>query len=259
VITDDVRSLGQDVADYFAAHSTQDTYQDQLHLGSGISASDVARGRIGNDLVLSIGASDTVTMRNWFDGTVFHRIETISFADGSAWSANQAELGLNVAGTLAGTAFGDQLTATSYGMTLEGRGGNDVLGAMADGGVFDVVFRGGAGNDTLIGSYGRDLYQFDVGDGHDTIRDDVRSLNQGVADFFAANPTQDTYQDHLAFGAGISAAGVGKGRVGNDLVLTVNANDSVTVQDWFDGTVFCRIEQIGFVDGTVWTPDTLGL
>jgi Ca2+-binding RTX toxin-like protein len=259
-ITDDVRSLNADVAAYFAANPTTDTYQDLLRFGSGITAASVVRTRVGNDLVLSAGAADSVTIKNWFDGTIFNKIETIAFADGTTWNAEQAEQGFvtgitaSGSGTVTGTSANDTLTAVAYGTVLSGLSGNDVLKAAADGAVFDVSFRGGAGDDSLTGSYARDLYQFSLGDGRDTIADDVRSLNADVAAYFAANPTAETYQDKLQFGAGITATSVMRSRAGNDLVLAVNANDSVTVKDWFDGTIFNKIETIAFADGSTWTP-----
>ena len=206
-------------------------------------------------MVLTLNSADSITVKNWFDGTIFDKIENVDFADGTVWTAADMEFGLTVTGggTVQGGQYADTLRANAYGAQLNGGGGDDQLVAMVDGSIFDVTFNGGAGNDILTGSYGRDIYQFNLGDGHDTITDDVRANGQGVADYFAANPTTDTYQDRIEFGAGITAQGVSRSRVGNDLVLTLNANDSIKVKNWFDGTVFNKIEKVVFADGTQWT------
>ncbi|NHR08891.1 hypothetical protein HA052_27330, partial [Chromobacterium haemolyticum] len=68
--------------------------------------------------------------------------------------------------------------------------GNDQLFAGWRG--YDNVFEGGAGNDTLTGSYARDTYLFNLGDGQDVIIDkaDAPTVN-------------DAYRDELVFGVGI--------------------------------------------------------
>jgi Ca2+-binding RTX toxin-like protein len=264
VITDDVRSLGQGVADYFTANPLTETYQDWLLFGEGVDPAAVSRARSGADLVLSIGSgADAIRVKNWFDGTLLSKIEGISFASGTVWSWSELEGNLadpvqrSAGGTLNGSGTSDTLTATAGGAIVLGYAGNDFLSAVANGAVFDVTFVGGRGNDSIIGSYARDHYRYELGDGHDKIRDDVRRLSQDVADYFAANPTAETYQDRLSFGAGIDPTGVTRLRDGNDLVLTVNAHDSVTIQDWFDGTIFNKIELIGFANGTVWAADSI--
>lgn len=258
-IHDDVRKMGQGVADYFAANPTAETYQDKLVFGAGIAAADVSVSREYSSLVLTLSETESITIVDWFGGTPFTKIERIEFADGTAWTAAQVEHGLvdpvylSGSGTLRGDSAGDALFATGYGTQMLGMDGADELSALNDGGVFDLVFRGGRGDDFLDGSYARDFYYFDLGDGRDFIGDDVRDLGDGVAEYFAANPTAETYQDHLFFGEGIAANSVTVTREFDNLVLHVSATDSVTVGGWFDGTVFNKIEVIGFADGTTWS------
>lgn len=264
-ILDDVRSLNQGVADYFLHNPDAESYQDVLVFGPGIAASDVQAERsLDHSLVLRINGSsqDVVTIEDWFDGTNFNKIERFVFDDGTVWLDSDLDRQLSVvapglelygAGTLVGSEHGDYITGLAYGTRMEGGGGDDALSAKIDAAVFDLTFVGGAGNDALQGSYARDFYHFARGDGHDTIYDDVRMLNYEVAYYFQANPTLETYQDHLILGPGITAADVTRTRVEDDLVLDLGGGDSVTVSNWFDGSLMARIELIGFADGTTWT------
>lgn len=261
-IFDDVRSMGQQVADYFAATPWAETYQDRLEFGAGIAPGDIVASRFDDHLVLQVaGTQDKITIVNWYDGTIFSRIESFVFADGTTWLASEVDamagqpsVGLRTGGggTLQGSQFDDVLTATAYGTTLLGSHGNDQLWAASDGAVFGLVFEGGRGDDGMMGSYGGDTYRFNLGDGRDAIHDDVRRQGSGVADYFAANPWAESYQDRLEFGAGIRPGDVVAERWSSDLVLRVGEGDSVIVREWFDGTMFSKIESIEFDDGTTW-------
>lgn len=95
------------------------------------------------------------------------------------------------------------------------------------------TINGGAGNDMLNGLGGSDRYLFNLGDGQDTISDSVT-----------------TDSNTLAFGAGINPEQVVFQRVGNDLKVTVNANDIVTVTGQFNGAAVRPISQAVFANGT---------
>ena len=67
----------------------RDTIQDEsgndtLQFGKGISASDVLLSKSGNNLTVSVGNSDSVTIDDWFSGNN-HKIENFKFADGSTY------------------------------------------------------------------------------------------------------------------------------------------------------------------------------
>jgi Ca2+-binding RTX toxin-like protein len=260
LIEDDVRSLGsQGVTDFFAANPETQSYQDAMQF-TDIASTEVIASRDQSDLVLAIaGTNDEVRIRNWYDGTMYARIESFQFADGVTWMASEVDAMLHEpspgvtrsgGGTISGSQYQDDLTATAYGTSLQGQGGNDVLRATVDNGVFAVEMTGGRGNDTLYGSYAGDTYVFNPGDGDDLVIDDVRSLgSQGVNDYFQAHPEDTAYHDHLLFGAGIDPQDVSYARWGNDMLFTVAGGGSVTVQNWFDGTPFSRIEKIDFASG----------
>ncbi|HYR34752.1 MAG TPA: VCBS domain-containing protein [Burkholderiales bacterium] len=64
---------------------------DTILFGAGIGASSVTVRRQDGDLVLSAGENDSVTVKNWF-GSESRRVETVQFADGTAW--NEAQLSM---------------------------------------------------------------------------------------------------------------------------------------------------------------------
>lgn len=265
-IRDDVRAFSQGPADYFYAHSNDLNYHDYLLFGPGISSRDVTPVREGADLVFQVRGGGSVRVQDWFATSVFTQIEYVSFMDGTVWTSGSlmhaldpSHVGVQLAapGDLQGSPYADSLTAGNYGATLWGGDGKDELGWKVDPGVFAVQYHGGAGDDMIVGTYGGDTYYFDRGDGKDVIVDDVRNLdNEGVNEFFLANSSFPSYQDTLVFGAGISVADVTPTRSGNDLVLQVGAagsGDSITVRNFFDGTIFAQIESFRFADGTVRT------
>src|SRR4029079_12157604 len=111
--------------------------QARLDFGAGITAADLGAEQVGFDLVLHVrGDEGSITVRNWFDGTFFAKIESFVFADGTSllasdidFLAHQPSLGYRTSGggTLAGTQYSDDLTATAYGTVLQGGAGNDML------------------------------------------------------------------------------------------------------------------------------------
>ena len=230
-----------------------DAATDVIEFDTGISASQVAAERQGDDLILRVtGTADSVRVRSYFasDASTNRTIKEIRFADGTIWSiAHVKALVLAPSDAdqeIRGYASDDVLSAGGGDDIVHGRDGNDVLQGDAgddllhgEGG--DDVLRGGLGNDRLIGGQGNDTYRFELGDGQDTIN------NAG-----AQSPT-----DALVFGAGILASQVVADRSGSDLVLRITGTgDSVRVESFFhdDAGSGYALAQIRFDDGTVWDP-----
>ena len=222
----------------------QDVLDDKIIFGKGISASDVRMQRDGDDLRIWYSENDSVRVidayrDHWGSGKYF--IESIKFADGTIWDADEIA---NRANQLLGTSGDDEMIgygeAVGYhqGETFRGEGGNDTILA----GTGDDVLIGGTGNDYLDGGVGADTYIFNLGDGEDTISDfewDRTILN-----------------DKIVFGEGISASDVKLEREGNDLRIWYSANDSVKVLDAYnDGWLVRRyyVENVEFADETTGT------
>ena len=64
--------------------------QDAVRFGAGTAPSQVRVSRIDDDIRLGIAGGGEVFLRNWFDPA--HRIESVTFADGTIWDAPTIEL-----------------------------------------------------------------------------------------------------------------------------------------------------------------------
>lgn len=130
---------------------------------------------------------------------------------------------------------------------------NEIIGT-----VDDDTLAGGLGDDFLAGDNGSDTYLFNLGDGHDFINN-----FDGIT-----NPTNVNPLDRLVFGAGISPSDIKISTsiddyFGNQIItLSIMAtNDSVSISGW-DGNynpplVDFMLNEINFVDGTVWTKEDI--
>ncbi|MDC5467545.1 hypothetical protein NRA61_18565, partial [Acinetobacter baumannii] len=133
--------------------------------------------------------------------------------------------------------------------TIYGGVGNDYL----EGNQNDDKIYGDDGNDTLIGGtnrdyleggIGNDTYIFSLGDGQDTINS-YENNNLKI--------------DRIIFNEGIEASSVSVKRDGNDLIIKYSEQDQITVRSYFDinGEAAGRIDQIIFIDGTIWDVATI--
>jgi Ca2+-binding RTX toxin-like protein len=73
------------IYDYGYPGSLDSAYNDTLQFGAGIAASDVTVLHSGNDLVFRVGATDQVTVKDWFSSYSYY-IEQVQFADGTQWT-----------------------------------------------------------------------------------------------------------------------------------------------------------------------------
>ncbi len=139
---------------------------------------------------------------------------------------------------ITGTKIDDTLSASDVDDRLVGYAGDDLLRA----GKGNDRLNGGPGADVLIGGAGDDVYLVNRGDGADTIGD------------VGGN-------DRIVLGPGINVGDVISHRSGDDLVLSVGAGDSVTIDDWYRKQSN-RIESVEFsaADGFIATTtiDSLG-
>ncbi|MGA4239603.1 calcium-binding protein [Ralstonia nicotianae] len=150
--------------------------------GPGISAADLSATRVGNDMILNVGANgDAITITNWFllDGS--KRIDTAVFADGTRWNADNFR---RLVTTVTGAAGDDTINGWQGDDVLVGGDGNDTL--VANGGN-DQLY-GGAGNDSLRINDNATA-SVDGGDGNDII-----SADSGTTSTISAGNGDDTVQ-----------------------------------------------------------------
>ena len=210
---------------------TPDTSPDILQLGAGITPGDISFARNGSSIDLIIGGSgDRVTLSKQDElintgilGVVSsYRVEQIKFDNGTTWDWD--ELNRRVIASL--TTSGNDSVA---GFTLEDR------------------FLASAGNDTLAGGDSGDTYEFGLGSGHDVIRESVNNVLYGD-------------EDVVEFAAGIAPEDVTVSRNGDHLVLTLNSNDSLTIEGEFTYSAWYTwndVEQFKFANGTTWTKEDI--
>lgn len=207
---------------YFEVGDGHDTITDaggidELILGAGINASDITISATENDIVLHINDTDSITLRNWFDGNLIE-FEAIRFADGTVWSNQRL-------GQLA---------------IVQGSDSNDTLDYSNANN--NLSFRGNAGNDLILGGFAQDRYYFGGQDGSNVIRD------SGGTDFIyfdsditAENVTVSALGSHLKLTTNPD------NNAGNETEIIIEnwfANGSADVQ---------QIEGIVFANGTYWS------
>jgi len=139
-----------------------------------------------------------------------------------------------------GTSRNEVLINEDGDALLVAGGGNDQIWAGAGNDILD----GGTGNDILKGEAGNDTYMFRRGSGQDIIID--------------PDPTADN-TDTVWLGSNLTPDEVVLRRSGNNLVLKIiDTTDTLTVQDYFrNDSPLNRIEQIQFMDGTLWTHEDI--
>jgi len=215
-ITAELQQMLDDKVDLVTDSTTFDEEGHKVVLGNEVDNDIADQGN--RTYIYSGGGQDSISSRNNHNGVI-----------------------------LDGGAGNDHIYMGSSNSTLIGGAGDDTLtvtSPMAE----NVTFNGGTGTDTLSGSYGKDTYIFNLGDGFDTVieTDDV---GQG---------------DTIYFGAGI--AGIGQditvsrdydGENSYDLLLSHdNGTDQVRIKDWYKDKKF-QIEKIEFASGGVWSRDVI--
>ena len=268
-----------------------------LRFKEGVAPSEVSVLRENDWLVVSIdGTADKIRIDDFFwNGTPvnsYNDVQRFEFTDGTVWDldtiiakATAWNTGINVTGTgSADTVTGTALNDTLYGGdgndvlngllgedTLEGDNGNDTLngGGAGDrlwggtghdllngedhrdalfGQEGDDTLVGGLNDDWLVGGAGNNTYVFALGDGQDVIE-------------YSGDTAVDKLNT-LQFGAGVLASAVQARRDGSTLELSISGTeDRIAIQDFFwddtVGNIRNPIQQVTFVDGTVWSMDML--
>ncbi|MDF4787134.1 calcium-binding protein, partial [Vibrio parahaemolyticus] len=153
----------------------------------------------------------------------------------------------------------DRLTASYSGSnTLDGGAGDDFLTVETptSSGRYSSYYKtannarntliGGAGDDRLVGGLGAERYEFNRGDGQDTIRD---------RDVYGSSV------DQIVLGEGIVRDELSLRRDGNHMVLLIggpDSGDSITIENAYTDSQY-RIEEVVLADGSVFAPQSLSL
>ncbi|HYI49486.1 MAG TPA: calcium-binding protein [Allosphingosinicella sp.] len=172
-----------------------------------LNPDDVSLARDGNDLLITVTATgETIRVLGQFAAVVpiasdlllssDKGVEEIEFADGTLFGIPQI---MSAVGT--GTSGDDHMTGTMH----------------------SDVFLGGPGDDLLEGGDDADLYVVKAGDGHDVIHDVQSTPLLRSADM-------------LIFGDGLAPSDLAfsrTGDLGDDLLITLGAGQSVLIEDQF--------------------------
>jgi Ca2+-binding RTX toxin-like protein len=197
---------------------------DNISGGQGIAgAMDQLYGDAGNDII----KAGSQTFGSLLDGGAGNdqlygnfAADTIKGGDGNDYlsTGGGADIMHGGAGndSLKGGTAADQLFGDDGNDNLAGGTGNEFL----YGGSGDDKLTGGGGNDYLSGGSGNDTFIFAPTFGKDII-----------ADFQNTNGEQDIIQfDHTVF-ADFNAVQAHMSEQGGDVVITADANDTVTIKD----------------------------
>lgn len=252
--------VGNDVLLGSGGNDTLDGGEGDDILDGGANA-DTLTGGPGNDILDGSGGNDTLT-GGVGDDTLSGgaNADLVDGGDGNdvltGEGGNDVLIGGDGDDSLDGGANADTLMGGAGNDTLVGGGGNDTLEGgtgmdvltgdanadVLDGGDDDDVLAGNGGDDTFIGGLGNDLlqgggnndtYQFERGDGQDTIEE-----TGGGA-------------DSVEYGLDIAKEQLWFTQAGNDLVVrTVGETDTVTIDDWYVSSGN-RVEEFRTADGAV--------
>jgi Ca2+-binding RTX toxin-like protein len=199
-------------------------------LGTGNDLRNTLIGNAGDNLLNGGGGIDTLIGGQGNDTYVVDRMnETVTEAAGE---------GIDTVRSAVGYTLGEHLENLELTGTASLNGSGNALDNRITGNSGDNQLTGEAGNDWLEGGTGNDVHIFAAGHGIDTI--DNRSAGAGDL-------------DAIQYATGILPVQISVNRIGDNLLLTLDAQNRVTVLDYFLGGP-AQIGEIRFADGTVWTP-----
>lgn len=188
------------------------------------------------DLLLKIvGTSDQLRFDSFLESTAYRAYQLV-FADGTLWDS-VAMLAHATGLTLVGNTQNNELEGSVLDDSLSGLGGNDILWGEEG----NDLLIGGVGNDTLHGGPGHDTYQFNLGDGIDTIHDTALS-GEG---------------NRIQFGAGITQSDLSFTRDEVARTLSIQVGNSGTDQlrlmnfDQTGANGSLAVQMLAFADGSV--------
>ncbi|WP_448214317.1 calcium-binding protein, partial [Colwellia sp. MEBiC06753] len=195
---------------------------DTIVFGEGITPDNLTIEVHGDDMIFTLDSGDTLTVKGWFVvSDNGGKIEYVEFKDGTKWDENK--IGQN--------------------SKLVGTDGDDNWSYLTT--AIDQHHHAGKGNDTIAGGKFTDYYYFNIGDGHDVIDDGGNAANHG--------------NDTIVFGEGITLESIDAKVIGEDLIISLDTGDSLTVRNWYlENENNGKIEYFQFADGSKWHENIFG-
>jgi Ca2+-binding RTX toxin-like protein len=226
-------------------------WSNTIVFGAAVTPESLKVTHDGLDLIIKYyNGLDQLRILNWYadsqsqpEISAFFEFDSYGSSYlGTKWTADELyEMGLVVEGTNGNDILtsADGLANQLYGLdgndiitggagNEEFYGGNDDDTMMGDAG--NDFLHGGLGDDTLVGGTGDDTYYFSLGDGHEqidnTATDSITAIDRIYLD-------------------SIDPAEVVLSRIANDLKIVINAENSITVKNYYLGTD-SKVDQIQF-------------
>lgn len=218
------------------------TFDDDRLKLTNVVSTDVQLTRANgsaNLVIRVVSTGETITVVGQFGATLSGvGIEGIEFSDGITWSLADLLAATKVVGTTAG----ETMTGSARADNMDGLAGNDVL----NGGDGDDVLIGGTGVDSLAGGNGNDSYEWQKGQGNDTINDTGALLTE--VDTLVLKDVLSTYGVTLSRANGSA-----------DVTLLIGStNETLRLTGQYSAvTSGAGIERIVFADGVVWLLDDI--
>lgn len=231
---------------------------DRIVMDAGLEAADFeVRNSFGTLNLVHGPTGDVITVTSHFRSER-NAINEVAFSDGTTWDRAMLLAMSQQGSENADYLIGDLGPETIFGLggndTIDGGAGDDSLGGGADadritGGDGDDTLSGGAGNDRVDGGRGADVYTFGLGWGNDT-------LSNYDYEWDSVARAQVFRPDAIAFEAGIGPGDISVRRNFNDLVLSHEDGDQITVGNHFSSANY-EIAEVRFANGTVWSAEDL--
>ena len=217
--------------------STTSTDVDTIQLLVNMEDIDVIRDNM--NLIIRIKeTNEKITVNGYFISSI-NKIEQVHFLNGAIWTQQQLESRVIIEGTdnddiINGINYNvDRMYGLAGNDKLYGSGGNDVL----DGGSGDDLLYG---DTDQSGSYyiGDDTYVFGKGYGQDRIYDEGNA-NADIIQMLVNPQEVDVLQNNL------------------DLMIRIKETGEKIIVDLNFASYMHKLEQVQFLDGTVWTQTQL--
>ena len=193
---DDLETLAGNATTSLDVWKSVVTVIENVYGTSNLSTSDF---NALNDAIQTTDPSETI-------GTIISETSSL-FAYNEITGTSSSE-------TIDGTSSNDDINGASGGDTLNGFGGHDILDSGSTIANEQDTLIGGTGNDTLYGGGGSDIYQYNFGDGSDTI-----------IDFSGSNDT-------ILFGAGITFGDLTITRISyTDIHIEIDGSGDIFIEN----------------------------